>query len=205
MNNLKTIQFTFFDIINRFMLQKNIFPIQIFIILEKISLNFWTNFLCQNNLFFLYIKKNWILLFNLVLKNELFLNNNSLIESSYIDFNFFFLKNINLLKYKGLLFFNIYIYTLKIKFIVFTLHNSIKKTFFSLDKIFLNSNWLEREISEMYNIFFLYKNDTRNLLLEYSKKEAVMLKDYKLEGFCDIYYSFFENQVILKKNFLVEL
>jgi hypothetical protein len=57
----------------------------------------------------------------------------------------------------------------------------------------------------MYNIYFKYKNDSRNLLLEYSKKEAVMSKEYHLESFNDIYYSFFENQVILKKNILIEL
>ena len=89
--------------------------------------------------------------------------------------------------------------------IVFLSNNSIFQSFFSLDKIFLNSNWLERESSEMYGLKFLYKNDTRNLLLEYSRKESVMSKEFQLEGFNDIYYSFFENQVILKKNFLVEL
>lgn len=187
------------------MLQKNIFPIQIFIILEKVNLNIWTNFLSNRTLFFLNLKNNWIVLFSQILNNELFLNNCSLIESSYIDFNSFFLKNINFLKFKGMLFLNIYFYQLKIKMIVFLSNNSIFQSFFSLDKIFLNSNWLERESSEMYGLKFLYKNDTRNLLLEYSRKESVMSKEFQLEGFNDIYYSFFENQVILKKNFLVEL
>lgn len=187
------------------MLQKNTFPLQIFIILEKINLNIWTNYLSNRNIFFLNLKSNWILLFSHILNNELFLNNCSLIESSYIDFNTFFLKNINFLKFNGMLYLNFFIYQLKIKLILFSFNNVNTKIFYSLDKIFLNSNWLERESSEMYGLKFAYKNDTRNLLLEYSRKEAVMSKEFQLEGFNDVYYSFFENQVILKKNFLVEL
>lgn len=186
------------------MLHKNIFPIQIFIILEKININFWTN-TSSNNLYFLYLKNYWIILFNSIIKNELFLNSSSLIEHSYIDFSLNFLKNFNLLKLKGILFFNIFIHQLKLKLIVFFFNSTQIQSFLSIDRIFLNSDWLERETSEMYNIKFLNKNDSRNLLLDYSKKEAIMLKEYQLEGFYDVYYSFFENQVIIKKNFLVEL
>lgn len=187
------------------MIRNNLFPIQIFVILEKINLNIWTNFLINKNIFFLFIKKNWIILLSHILKHELFLNSNSLIESSYIDFNSFFLKNFNFLKFKGMLFLNIFIYQLKIKLIIFTFNNSTYQSFYSLDKIFLNADWLERESSEMYNLKFNFKNDSRNLLLEYSRKEGVMLKEFQLEGFNDVYYSFFENQIVLKKNYLVEL
>lgn len=187
------------------MIQKNAYPIQIFIILEKVNTNVWTNKLINKSLFFLHFKSNWLILFSQILKHELLLNNNLIIESSYIDFTNFFLKNINLLKFKGMLFINIYIYKLKLNLIAFFFNNCIFQNFQSLDKIFFNANWLEREISEMYNIKFFNKNDTRNLLLEYSKKEAVMLKDYQLEGLNEVYYSFFENQVILKKTNLVEL
>lgn len=187
------------------MMSKNSFPIQLFIVLEKVNINFWTNSLSNKNLFFIFIKKNWIILFSQILKNELFLNNLTLIESSFVDFNSYFLKNLYFLKFKGLLFFNFYVYQLKLKLIIFSFNNNYFQSFPSLDKIFLNSDWLEREVSEMYNLKFVFKNDTRNLLLEYSKKEGVMLKEFQLEGFHDVFYSFFENQVVLKKNFLVEL
>jgi len=187
------------------MLEKKKFPIQIFIILEKVNLNFWTNKLNSSNLFFLYFAKSWMIPFINILKNEVFLNNSTLIEMSYIDYNNYFLKNFNFLKFKGMLYVNFYIYQLKLKLIVFFLNNQKIQNFPSIDKLYLNADWLERETSEMYNVIFNNKNDTRNLLLEYSKKEAVMSKEYQIEGFNDIYYSFFENQVILKKNFLVEL
>lgn len=187
------------------MLEKKKFPIQIFIILEKVNLNFWTNKLSTHNLFFFYFTKSWMIPFINILKNEIFLNNNSLIEMSYIDYNNYFLKNFNFLKFKGMLYFNMYIYQLKLKLIVFFFNNQKIQKFNSIDKFYPNADWLERETSEMYNITFNNKNDTRNLLLEYSKKEAVMMKEYQLEGFNDVYYSFFENQVIIKKNFLVEL
>lgn len=187
------------------MLKKNFFPIQIFIILEKINFNFWTNLLSNKFLFFIHVQSKWLLSLNQIFKNELFLNSNTLVEASYLDFSNFFLKNLNFLKFKGLLFFNIYFYQIKMNLMVFSLNNHFIKSYPSLDKIFHNSNWLERECSEMYNLKFSYKNDTRNLLLEYSKKEGVMLKEFNLEGLNDIYYSFFENQVIFKKNFLIEL
>ena len=57
----------------------------------------------------------------------------------------------------------------------------------------------------MYNIDFIYKKDKRNLLLEYSKIEPVMLKNYQVEGLNDIYFSFFENQIVINKNSTIEL
>jgi NADH:ubiquinone oxidoreductase subunit C len=77
--------------------------------------------------------------------------------------------------------------------------------FESVDLIYRNSNWLERETSEMYNIYFKKKLDSRKLLLDYTIDINPMLKDYPSEGEYDCYFSNIENQVVLEKNQTVEL
>lgn len=77
-----------------------------------------------------------------ILKNELFLNRSTLIESSLIDLNFYqnYKNNKNffffLKQKKFLLFFNFYIYFLKqrITFLIF-----IKKNLISIENLFSNS------------------------------------------------------------------
>src|SRR5947207_336541 len=40
----------------------------------------------------------------------------------------------------------------------------------------------------MYGISYINKNDNRSLLLDYSRNEFPMLKDFTVEGFYEIYY-----------------
>lgn len=47
--------------------------------------------------------------------------------------------------------------------------------------------------------------DTRNLLLEYSFTDNPMLKSYPTEGFVDIYYDFFRDQLCYVNHDYVEL
>ena len=47
--------------------------------------------------------------------------------------------------------------------------------------------------------------DTRNLLLEYSFTDNPMLKTYPTEGFVDIYYDFFRDQLCYVNHDYVEL
>ena len=57
----------------------------------------------------------------------------------------------------------------------------------------------------MFKIMYFGKTDCRRLLLDYSKQENPLLKDFPLEGFNDISYCFFENQVIGSGTSPVEL
>ena len=49
----------------------------------------------------------------------------------------------------------------------------------------------------MYGINYINKNDNRSLLLDYSRNEFPMLKDFPVEGFYEIYYDFFENRFLI--------
>jgi NADH:ubiquinone oxidoreductase subunit C len=57
----------------------------------------------------------------------------------------------------------------------------------------------------MYGILYYFKSDIRKLLLDYSKIESPLLKDFSTEGIQDVFYNFFENQITLEKNEVVEL
>jgi len=75
----------------------------------------------------------------------------------------------------------------------------------SIDKIYKSASWLERETGEMFKVSYNLKTDTRRLLLDYSKQENPLLKDYPTEGFNDVVYSIFEDQVVYTNSTIVEL
>jgi NADH:ubiquinone oxidoreductase subunit C len=187
------------------MLYKYKFPINIFLVFEKINPIVYTSEKLTPNHYVVFLENKWMYSVNLFLKNELFYNNSTLTEMSAIDtlkYNNIF-PEINFLKKNRLMIYNIY-YTYFAK-IRLTLITSTKNSIESIDKIYKNANWLERETSEMYGIQFTGKRDSRPLLLDYSKNEFPMLKDFPTEGVNDIYYNFFENKLTFVKNEFIEL
>lgn len=67
--------------------------------------------------------------------------------------------------------------------------NKKQTSFKSVTELFLNSNWLEREVAELNGIFFLGKKDTRNLLLQYGDTSAPMKKSFPSIGLREIFYN----------------
>jgi NADH:ubiquinone oxidoreductase subunit C len=188
------------------------FPLFLFLILEKSNINFWTSKVNTPNHYYCTVDKNWIYLINQLLRKEFFLNSSMLIENSGIDANYLNKDNIffnykNLSNNNVIVFYTYYILLLKLRltFLFLPSTNQTINSINSIDKIFKNANWVERETSEMYNINYLWKNDTRKILIDYSKNEYPLLKDYPSEGFQDVFYNFFENQVSVNRNEVVEL
>ena len=58
----------------------------------------------------------------------------------------------------------------------------------SISEVFLNANWLEREISELHGFFFIGKKDLRNLMLPYGDTSAPMQKSFPSIGVKEIFY-----------------
>ena len=58
----------------------------------------------------------------------------------------------------------------------------------SISELFLNANWLEREASELSNIFFNNKKDTRNLMLPYGDNSTPFLKAFPTIGYYELYF-----------------
>ena len=84
-------------------------------------------------------------------------------------------------------------------------YSNTNKLFFSVDRLFKSASWLERETGEMFKISYKFKTDNRRLLLDYSKQEYPLLKDYPTEGFNDVFYNFFEDQVVSNSLTVIEL
>ena len=130
-------------------------------------------------------------------------------ENSAVDNkkSFDFLNRVGFsLKNRILLFYVYYFYTLKTKLLLFsTFNNNTLSKVVSIDKLYKSASWLERETGEMFRISYEQKIDTRRLLLDYSKSENPLLKDYPVEGFNDAFYSLFEDQVVYNNSTVVEL
>jgi NADH-quinone oxidoreductase subunit C len=120
---------------------------------------------------------------NLILTNNKKINLNCLIYYFYLSkFNF------------------------KLNIISFT--SEIKKAN-SISHLFNNAQWVERELSEMFNINFLNKLDSRNLLLDYSYIGYPLLKIFPITGNIELYYNFLKNwisytPIILKDSVKIE-
>lgn len=185
------------------------FPIQIFIIFEKIKIQTWTSKSNLPNNYFIHLPKKWLFNINNLFKFELFFWNSSLTDLSAIDYsNFNDKSNSNnfFLKDGFVLFFLYYFFFLKIKLnITVSFKPFSKESLKSIDLIYFNANWLEREASEMFGINFIFKKDLRKLLLDYSGVDNPLIKNYPSEGFLDIFYNFFEDQVLLTTNISNEL
>lgn len=69
----------------------------------------------------------------------------------------------------------------------------------SITELFLNSNWLEREISELHGVFFFGKKDLRNLMLTYGDTSAPMQKSLPSIGLREIFYDA-TNDLLIQTN-----
>jgi len=186
--------------------KKHQFPINLFIIFEKIKPVIYTSTHLNSNHYLCIIPKKWYKNINIFIKNEIFFSYSTLIDMSIIDtlkYNKLNKKMDKLFNESRFIKYNIYyFYHLKSRI---TLIQAINNNTDSIDSIYINSSWLERENSEMYNINYLNKKDNRSLLLDYSRNEFPMLKDFPTEGYEEIYFDFFENKVNYIKNEFIEL
>lgn len=122
-----------------------------------------------------------------ILKKHIFLKLNILNDCFVIDRPWNHLRyelNYSLLSLK-------YNYRLVIKF--FILQNYFVK---SINRIFSNALWIEREIWDMFGIIFINHTDLRRLLTDYSFDGYPLKKDFPLTGYVELQYD--DNLLSLK-------
>lgn len=66
----------------------------------------------------------------------------------------------------------------------------------SLTKIFINANWWEREIWDLFGIYFSRHPDLRRLLTDYGFEGHPLRKDFPISGFLEVKYDLNKKQVI---------
>lgn len=174
------------------------------------QIQLWTSSSNQPNHFFIHIPAKWFYSLNLFLKKDLSFWNSYLVDSSAIDTGSYkvldsslsyFLRNNQLI-----VFYIYYCFFLKIKVSISLFYNTfIKDPLQSIDNVYLNANWIERETSEMFGICYIFKKDLRKLLVDYSTIDNPLLKSYPVEGFFDIFYNFFDDQVLCVESSGIEL
>ena len=70
------------------------------------------------------------------------------------------------------------------------------KTVPSITKIFTSSNWMEREVFDMYGIAFEDHPDLRRILTDYGFEGYPLRKDFPLSGHTEVRYSEDKKKVI---------
>jgi NADH dehydrogenase (ubiquinone) Fe-S protein 3 len=65
--------------------------------------------------------------------------------------------------------------------------------------IFINANWWEREIWDLFGIFFTKHNDLRRILTDYGFEGHPLRKDFPLFGYTEVSYNEVKKRVVSER------
>lgn len=85
-----------------------------------------------------------------------------------------------------------------------TLYNPYSFGINSLYKIYKSALQLEREIQDMYGIYFINHKDLRRILTDYGFRGFPLRKDFPLTGFYELKYDEIQNIIIINELKLVQ-
>ena len=69
----------------------------------------------------------------------------------------------------------------------------------SLENIYKVAGWFEREIWDMFGIFFSQNMDLRRILTDYGFKGHPLRKDFPMTGYTEVHYSHIEKRVCIEE------
>ncbi len=154
-------------------------------IVEKITIQ---HYIHKNNSmvdYILNITADNILIFFTILMNSCFLNYNQLITLTCVD-------NLNLLKFEKTKRFSlIYVlnqYNTTSRLLVVVNFNEAQ-LISSISSVYKAANWLEREVYDLFGIFFQNHLDLRRILTDYGFQGFPLRKDFPLTGYFEVRYN----------------
>ena len=68
----------------------------------------------------------------------------------------------------------------------------------SIVKVFINANWWEREIWDLYGIYFDKHPDLRRILTDYGFEGHPMRKDFPLSGYIEVRYDDNKKRIVVE-------
>lgn len=86
-------------------------------------------------------------------------------------------------------------YNLRFRFRIFLSQNFALT---SIADIFPSANWLEREVYDMFGIFFFNHPDLRRILTDYGFEGHPMRKDFPLAGHVEVRYDTIKGRVVIE-------
>lgn len=98
-------------------------------------------------------------------------------------------RNIKIIKNRFNVMYNIYSIENKRRKIL-KIKTTNTNEIYTINNIFNNSIWLEREAWDLYGIFFLNSKDLRRILTDYSFTGYPMRRDYPIVGFFELEYNY---------------
>ena len=84
---------------------------------------------------------------------------------------------------------------IKIKTILNFNINSIRSAY----SIYINATWWEREVWDLFGVFFKENPDLRRILTDYGFFGHPLRKDFPLVGFFEIYYNFLKKKILFSE------
>jgi NADH-quinone oxidoreductase subunit C len=76
---------------------------------------------------------------------------------------------------------------------------SEKSFLHTISDIFSSADWAEREVWDLFGVYFLGHSDLRRILTDYSFKGHPLRKDFPVTGFFESFYDDFQKVVVYEK------
>jgi len=73
-----------------------------------------------------------------------------------------------------------------------------KTSVLSIERIFKIATWFERELWDLFGIYFINNKDLRRILTDYGFKGHPLRKDFPLSGYVEVRYFFNEKRIVVE-------
>lgn len=175
--------------------EKYKFPLSLFLVFENNPVSVWSTDLDTKFDYYTYLNSSNLHKYFLYIKKHVFSSLSSILDITFVNMpNFLMLKDkFSSKSIMGV--WTLYLYHPRIRLNIVTALSTKDSDLRSVDSLYNNANWLERESCEMYGVNLFSKGDARRLLLNYFDLNAPLNKDTVSSNNYSVYYDFIDRQL----------